>query len=102
VEAGKPDAVSRLVMDPSILGQNNPNPVQHITFIPIEIKGTNDRVTLKVFDSGGKLITTLVDGKMKKGKRQVNFDANRYRSGIYFYTLQAGDAVMSRKMVLVH
>jgi hypothetical protein len=43
-----------------------------------------------------------MNGKMKKGKHQINFDASGYRSGIYFYTLQAGDAVMTRKMVLVH
>ena len=102
VEAGMPDGVPRLTMDPSILGQNSPNPFQNVTSIPLDIKGNNEIVTLKVFDSGGKLITILVNGKMKKGKHQINFDASGYRSGIYFYTLQAGDAVMSRKMVLVH
>jgi hypothetical protein len=102
VEAGSPDAVTRLVMDPSILGQNNPNPVQNITSIPIEIKGKNDRITLKIFDSGGKLITTIVDGKMKTGKNVMILDASGYRSGIYFYTLQDGDAMMTRKMVVMH
>ncbi|MGA2823074.1 MAG: T9SS type A sorting domain-containing protein [Bacteroidales bacterium] len=102
VEAGKPDEVPQLVIDPSILGQNNPNPVNNITSIPIEIKGNNDRVTLKVFDSGGKLITTIVDGKMKIGKHAIIIDASGYCSGIYFYTLQSGDAMMTRKMVVMH
>ena len=101
VQAGHPNSVPRLTMDPSILGQNNPNPFQNSTSIPLEIKSNNENVTLKVFDSGGKLVTTLLDGKMKKGKHQVNFDASRYRSGIYFYTLQAGNAMMTRKMVLL-
>jgi len=102
VQAGSPDEVQRLVIDPSILGQNNPNPVNNITSIPIEIKGNNDRVTLKVFDSGGKLITTIVDGKMKIGKHAIIIDASGYCSGIYFYTLQSGDAMMTRKMVVMH
>ena len=102
VEAGKPDAVPRLVMDPSILGQNCPNPVQNITSIPIEIKGNNDDITLKVFDSEGKLITTIADGKMKIGKHAITLDASVYRSGIYFYTLQAGNAMMTRKMIVMH
>jgi hypothetical protein len=102
MEAGSPDAIPRLVMDPSILGQNNPNPAQNITFIPIEIKGNNDRVTLKVFDSGGKLITTLVDGKMKIGKHAITFNTSGCRSGIYYFTLQAGNAMMTRKMVVMH
>jgi len=101
VQAGHPNSVPRLTMDPSILGQNNPNPFQNSTSIPFDIKGNNENVTLKVFDSGGKLVTTLLDGKMKKGKHQVNFDASRYRSGIYFYTLQAENAMMTRKMVLL-
>jgi hypothetical protein len=102
VEAGSPNSVPRLTMDPSILGQNNPNPVQNITSIPLEIKGNNENVTLKIYESSGKLVSTLIDGKMKKGKLQLTWDATAYHPGIYFYTLQAGDAVMTRKMVLVH
>jgi hypothetical protein len=102
VEAGSPNAVQQLTMDPSILGQNMPNPFQNTTSIPIEIKGNDENITLKVFDSGGNLVTILVDGKMKKGKHAITFDAGLYRPGIYFYTLQTGDAMMTRKMVVIH
>ena len=101
VEAGSPNSVAFLKTDPTILGQNNPNPFQNSTCIPLEIKGNNENITLNVFDSKGKMVTTLLDGKMKKGKQQVIFDASGLLSGIYFYTLQTGDAVMTRKMVLV-
>jgi hypothetical protein len=100
VEAGSPNSVSWLKTDPSLLGQNNPNPFQARTFIPMEIKGNNENVTLKVYDSRGKLVITLLDGKMIKGKHQVVFDADGLLSGIYFYRIQSGDAVMTRKMVL--
>jgi hypothetical protein len=101
VEAGQPDAVPRLTLVPSILEQNSPNPFHDITSISFEITGNNENVTLKIFDSNGMLVSTILDGRMKKGKHQVNFDAGGYRSGVYFYTLQAGNAVMTRKMVLV-
>jgi len=102
VEAGSPNSVPQLTLDPSILGQNIPNPFQGITSIPMEIKGNNENITLKIFDSQGKLVTTLADRKMKKGKQQLTWDASGNHPGVYFYTLQAGNAVMTRKMVLVH
>ncbi|MCX6247431.1 MAG: T9SS type A sorting domain-containing protein [Bacteroidetes bacterium] len=101
VEAGSPNAIPRLAKDPSILGQNTPDPFQTVTTIPIEIQGSIENVTLKVFDSSGKLVTTLVDGRLTKGSYRISWDGSGNRSGIYFYTLQSGDAVMTRKMVLV-
>jgi hypothetical protein len=101
VEAGSPDGVPWLSKDPSILGQNMPNPFYNRTIIPIEIKGNNEDVTLKVFDSQGRLVTDLIAGKMKKGLHQVTWDSSGYSPGIYYYILQSGDAVMTRKMVLV-
>jgi hypothetical protein len=100
VQAGSPNAIPRLNLDPAILGQNTPNPFQALTSIPVEIPGNNENVTLKVFDSGGKLVATLQEGRMKKGKHKIDFDASGYLPGIYFYSLQAGDAIMTRKMVI--
>ena len=39
---------------------------------------------------------------MKIGKHAITLDASVYRSGIYFYTLQAGNAMMTRKMIVMH
>jgi hypothetical protein len=101
VEAGSPNSIPFLKTDPSTLGQNNPNPFSSRTCIPYEVRGNNENVTLKVYDSNGRLVSTLLDGKMKNGKHQVTFDAAECPSGIYFYSLQSGDADMTRKMVVV-
>ncbi len=101
MEAGSPNSVPWLTMVPSIMGQNNPNPFQNYTSIPLEINGNNEYVILKIFDSRGKMVKTLLDGRMMKGYHLVDFDASSYLSGVYFYTLQTGDAVVTRKMVLI-
>jgi len=43
----------------------------------------------------------LVDGEEEAGYKTVKWDANSLSSGIYFYRLQAGDFVQTRKMVLI-
>ena len=101
VEAGNPNGVPWRSMDPSSLGQNIPNPFSNWTSIPLEIQTNNENVILKVFNNQGKLITTLFDGKMIKGLNQVTWESSGFPSGIYYCILQSGDAVMTRKMVLV-
>jgi hypothetical protein len=101
-EAGMPNAIPQLTPDPSILGQNFPNPCQDITSIPLEIKGNNETVTLKVFDGRGKLVTTLIDGRMNRGTHSITFNTGDYPTGVYFYSLQAGNSVMTRKMIVTH
>lgn len=101
VEAGKPNGISVLSMDPLALGQNIPNPFTGSTIIPVQINLNNQKVTLKVYDSAGKMVTTLVDGKLKKGAHQVTWDGSVFPSGIYYYVLQSGNSVLSRKMIRV-
>ena len=101
VQAGTPNSVPFLTADPSVLGQNYPDPFQNTTSIPVEIKESDEKVTLKVFDNVGKLVQTVFDGRMEKGKYRLTWDADSFHSGVYYYSLQAGDAVMTRKMVLV-
>lgn len=83
------------------LKQNFPNPFNPTTNIKFDmIKGAN--VTLKVFDVAGKEIATLVNNEfVGVGTKQVTFDASKLSSGIYFYTLTAGDFKETKKMMLV-
>ncbi|MBI2428127.1 MAG: T9SS type A sorting domain-containing protein, partial [Ignavibacteriales bacterium] len=57
--------------------------------------------SLKVYDMLGKEIATLVNGKQTAGAYSVPFDASSYPSGIYFYTLRAGNSIETKKMLLV-
>lgn len=57
-------------------------------------------VTLEVYNMLGEKVTTLVKGAKSAGAHAVSFDAASLPSGIYFYTLTAGDLKQTRKMVI--
>ncbi|KER10161.1 MAG: hypothetical protein HY22_06660 [[Candidatus Thermochlorobacteriaceae] bacterium GBChlB] len=82
------------------LSQNYPNPFNPTTVITYQIP-TSSAVVLKVYDVLGREITTLVNQRQPAGRYSFNFNAAGLASGTYFYRLQAGDYVESRKMMLV-
>ncbi|MCI0692687.1 T9SS type A sorting domain-containing protein [candidate division KSB1 bacterium] len=57
-------------------------------------------VTLEVYNMLGEKVTMLVKGSKPAGEHVVNFNTSSLPSGIYFYTLTAGDLKQTRKMVL--
>jgi hypothetical protein len=87
------------------LQPNAPNPFRETTRIPFTLDA-DTHVTVRVYDVRGALVTTLLDGPLAQGMHDVNWngaDANgrRVASGAYFYTLNAGSRMQSRKMLLV-
>lgn len=82
------------------LKQNYPNPFNPSTTISYSIK-EKGFVTLKIFDILGNEVKTLVDAAQEAGNYQLEFNAASLASGIYFYTLTAGDFVSTRKMILL-
>jgi hypothetical protein len=84
-----------------ILYQNYPNPLNPTTHIKYSIP-KRTYVRLKVFDILGKEITTLVDEEKAGGEHEVMFDIGDLSSGIYFYRLEAGSFVRTKKMILLH
>ena len=83
-----------------ILEQNYPNPYNPVTtisyFLPISSK-----VSLVIYNLIGEEVTHLLDGHQSVGNYSLNWDASNFSSGIYFYRLQAGDFVQTRKMILL-
>ena len=84
------------------LSQNYPNPFNPSTVIGYELP-VNGFVSLKVFDVLGNEIATLVNEEKPAGSYNVQFTINSVQlgSGVYFYRLQSGDYVESRKMVIL-
>jgi hypothetical protein len=82
------------------LSQNYPNPFNPSTTISYQLP-TASQVVLKVYDVVGREAATLVSGKQNAGKYDVNFNASQFSSGVYFYRLQAGSFVETKKMLLV-
>ena len=82
------------------LVQNYPNPFNPTTTIKYQIPELSF-VTLKVYDVLGREVAILVNEKKSVGSYEVEFNATSLPSGVYFYRLQAGSFVETKKMVLM-
>jgi hypothetical protein len=89
------------------LGGNYPNPFNSATVIQYSLEGprgqgpgTSD-VRLVVYDVHGREVEVLVSERKAPGRYEVQFNASRLASGVYFYRLTAGQYVESRKMILM-
>ena len=82
------------------LMQNYPNPFNPSTKISFQIPESG-LVSLKIYDVLGIEIATLLNEEKIPGKYEIDFDASYLSSGIYFYTLRAGNFINIKKMILV-
>ncbi len=85
----------------SLLKQNFPNPFNPTTIIRFELPQTSN-VTLKIYNMNGEAVATLVENKnLAKGMNEFEFNGNSLSSGIYIYSLTAGNYSETRKMTLL-
>jgi hypothetical protein len=56
---------------------------------------------LSVFNTLGQQVAQLVNGELDAGTHEVKFDRSNLASGVYFYRIQAGTFVQSKKFVLL-
>jgi hypothetical protein len=89
-----------IVPSVSRLEQNYPNPFNPVTHLQFTI-ATRRFVRLKIYDILGREVATLVNQLMTPGTYLVEWDASRNASGVYFYQLQAGNFVETKKMLLL-
>ncbi|PID55768.1 MAG: hypothetical protein CR986_10630 [Ignavibacteriae bacterium] len=82
------------------LAQNYPNPFNPVTTINYKIPN-NGIVSLKVYDVLGEEVATLVNEYKTTGSYNVKFDGSNLTSGIYIYTIKAGDFKDTKKLMLM-
>jgi len=82
------------------LEQNYPNPFNPTTTISYQLPVAS-QVSLKVYDVLGREVMTLVNGKQEAGVYNLSLNGATLSSGIYFYRLQSGNFVQTKKMMLV-
>jgi hypothetical protein len=82
------------------LEQNYPNPFNPITNIKFHFPLAGF-AELKIYNSLGNEIQTLLSEELKPGIYNIEWDGNNQPSGVYFYTLRAGDFKETKKLVLV-
>jgi photosystem II stability/assembly factor-like uncharacterized protein len=90
---------SELPQEFSLL-QNYPNPFNPLTTISYSVPEI-EFVTLKVYDVLGNKIATLINEEKPVGSYEIEFNVTNHPSGIYFYRLQAGTFVETKKMILL-
>ncbi|MBK7377929.1 MAG: T9SS type A sorting domain-containing protein [Ignavibacteriales bacterium] len=82
------------------LSQNYPNPFNPSTKISWQ-SPVGSWQTLKVYDILGNEVATLVNEEKPAGTYEVEFNVSQLSSGIYFYKLQAGDFIATKKMIVI-
>jgi photosystem II stability/assembly factor-like uncharacterized protein len=90
----------RIVLKTFSMQQNYPNPFNPKTTISFSLP-SRGHVSVKIFDLLGKEISTLLDDIRDPGDHSVDWDASSFASGVYFYRMQAGNFVQTKKMVLL-
>ena len=104
IESDVSTGVTELISDklPAFfsLSQNYPNPFNPSTVISYQLP-VNSLVSLKIYDLLGREVATLVNEEKPAGSYEVTFDGKNLSSGIYFYKLQTGDFVETKRMLMI-
>jgi photosystem II stability/assembly factor-like uncharacterized protein len=82
------------------LEQNFPNPFHTSTKIRFSVP-CRTHVVLKVFDQSGRDVTVLVNKDFTPGTYEESFDGKHLSNGIYYYQMQAGEFIQTRKIMLL-
>jgi hypothetical protein len=82
------------------LEQNYPNPFNPVTNISFALP-QQGHVELKVFNSLGMEVASLLNSFMNAGNHTVSFDASKLSSGVYFYTMSVSDFRDTKKMIVL-
>ena len=95
--SSSPDLIQNL--EKKLILTNYPNPFQDATVLSYESAGGH--TLLQVFDTEGRLISTLVDKEVPPGNHKVTFENEGYAPGIYYARLQNLSLQITRTMLLV-
>lgn len=95
-----PDDDGQQIPDKILLEQNYPNPFNQNTEIIFSLP-KQAHTTLKLYNSTGQLVATLVDQNKNKGLHNVIFNGHELPSGVYFYELRSNESSRMKKMLLM-
>ncbi len=91
---------STLTPEHFALQQNYPNPFNPTTTIEFSVE-TQSIASLQIYDIKGRLVETLVSGKLVSGSHSVEWDASNVSSGVYIYKLTTPFGQQTKKLILL-
>ncbi len=94
------EVINSILPNEFSLSQNYPNPFNPTTSISFGVP-VKSNVILKVFNSLGQEVVTLVNEEKEAGKYVVEFNATSLPSGVYYYTLYTENFIQTKKMILM-
>lgn len=100
VYKGENEITTNTVANSFNLAQNYPNPFNPTTNISFTVN-TTGIVKLTIYNAQGKEVSKLVNDLVEPGTYDVTFNGQNLASGIYYYTLQVGNNVVTKKMNLI-
>ncbi len=80
-------------------GQNRPNPFSGISTIHVSLDRKAD-LSLEVYNTIGQRVYNVKKGKVNAGSYNFQLDANNFKSGVYYYTVRAGENAVTKKMIV--
>ena len=83
-----------------VLFQNFPNPFNPITHIRFGLPKATD-VEIELYNILGQKVVTLFDAHKPAGYHVIDFDGNRFATGVYIYRIEAGEFQDVKKMILI-
>ena len=83
-----------------LLEQNFPNPFNPSTTIGFGLKNKSD-VKITILNAIGEEVAVVLDDEIEQGYHQVEFNATNLPSGVYFYRINAGEYLNTKKMILL-
>jgi len=92
--------ISSIIPEEYKLYQNYPNPFNPSTKIKFQITELS-HVKLTVYDIMGRELSTIANEQLKPGTYEVEFDGDKYQTGVYFYRLTTDNVNITKKMLLI-
>lgn len=89
-----------IILETFRLEQNYPNPFNPVTTIRYSVPNRS-YVSLRIYDVNGREVERLVEANKEAGNYLSIFSAHNLASGVYFYTMQAGNFVDTKKMMVI-
>ncbi len=84
----------------NLLHQNYPNPFNPVTIIKFSIP-IKSNISLMLYNVIGEQLRVFIDEEKPTGNYEVEFNASELSSGVYFYRLQAGSYIETKKLILM-